>query len=105
MTAREVVLDCLQLHPGSTSAYIAHLTTLSHGTVVIELDRLVDEGVVRGVARPGGPFGTFTSYELAKETIGPCDVCGLIDHHLIDEMCPQCRRIIRSIGSPQGVAA
>lgn len=26
-----------------------------------------------------------------KETIGRCDGCTLIDHHLIDGLCPVCR--------------
>lgn len=107
MTAREVVIQCLQLHPGSTSAYIAYLTTLSHGTVVMQIDQLVSEGVVKPVVAGHGdaPYGTFITYALAQETIGPCDVCGRTDHHLIEEMCPACRRMITDIGSPHGAAA
>jgi len=25
------------------------------------------------------------------ETIGECEVCGIVDHHLVAAECPQCR--------------
>ncbi len=25
------------------------------------------------------------------ERIGPCEICGLTDHHLVDGICPTCR--------------
>lgn len=106
MNAREIVIQCLQLHPVSTSAYIAYLTTLAHASVAAQLDQLVAEGVARAtVAGTNTPYGTFMAYELAQETIGDCEVCGRHDHHLIEAMCPHCRRMIACLGSPTGAAA
>ena len=34
-----------------------------------------------------------------NESIGRCVWCGMVDHHLIDETCPQCRERVITISS------
>ncbi|OIO66910.1 MAG: hypothetical protein COS35_07435 [Zetaproteobacteria bacterium CG02_land_8_20_14_3_00_50_9] len=45
--------------------------------------------------------------EFKQETIGRCELCGLIDHHLIDGECPACRRspIAAAMRLPRAFAA
>ena len=33
----------------------------------------------------------------AKERIGYCEICGRIDHHLVDGTCPVCRPRVRTL--------
>lgn len=35
------------------------------------------------------------------ERIGRCGWCGLVDHHLVDETCPACRRKVTDVGAPE----
>lgn len=37
-----------------------------------------------------------------KESIGPCEACGLVDHHLVLGLCPGCRDKSTEIGEERG---
>jgi len=32
------------------------------------------------------------------EHIGPCELCGTVDHHLIEGVCPVCRPKCKTLG-------
>lgn len=39
---------------------------------------------------------------MSKETIGYCQGCGRLDHHLIEEMCERCRILFGLPEKPAG---
>jgi hypothetical protein len=34
---------------------------------------------------------------MATETIGECEICGVVDHHLVEGLCPGCTARVRPL--------
>ncbi|KMQ73761.1 hypothetical protein [Marinobacter subterrani] len=81
---RERTLECLQAHGGcATGAELVAATRLPVVTVDRALAGLIADGRVRTAASMQGPMYCIT-------TVGRCDWCGLVDHHLVEGACPRC---------------
>lgn len=63
---------------------LSRRTELPRDSVRRALHDLMAEGRVWGVV--DGQQALF-----AVETVGPCDWCGVVDHHLVAGECPRCR--------------
>lgn len=58
--------------------------------------RAVCDLVVAGRFAKAGSHDGRPTYQLA--TVGRCEWCGLVDHHLIAGECPQCRKRVAAGG-------
>ncbi|MEX2524467.1 MAG: hypothetical protein WD750_05885 [Gammaproteobacteria bacterium] len=57
--------------------------------VLAGIDRLIGTGF--GTTR-GEVIGNVLAHALRRnESIGRCEICGVVDHHLIEGACPLCR--------------
>ncbi|WP_445157376.1 winged helix-turn-helix domain-containing protein [Halomonas sp. E14] len=88
----QAILAYLQrAEDGVTIAEISLATGLTGEAVWFALGEMARAGWVIGCARANRP-----PLFHAIVRLGPCDWCGLVDHHLVAGMCPSC--MVRSTG-------
>lgn len=99
MNARATILACVRTHPLSTASFIACQTGIPGVETAAELSAMVADGLLCAVVAGATPLSpAMALYNVAAETIGTCDICGRADHHLIDDVCPQCRPKVVTVG-------
>lgn len=68
-------------------------------------DRLVEELREERARRHAAVRAAIVPRAEGTERIGTCEICGTIDHHLVDGVCPDCRPRCRETSPPEPAAS
>lgn len=117
---RNLIVRCLVDRGECTSVFLSSHLRAPLEDIRTEIAELISNGLVEPRCNEPYYAGPLPTYKLLEESIGECELCGVVDHHRVQGVCPSCRtrcvtvcppalalsaRVRRAIGELAGAAS